>query len=404
MLLPAVAAAADWSTLQSYQQTITRDHFTELLENVYAPSGGSVDYLRYETNAVMIFSTATQTGAPLLKLEFAATSETAKPPGSPFKDIAAVQALNNPTNAPLHGLRIVLDPGHIGGAWARVEERYLKIEKNDWPVQEAALNLFVAHLVKAKLEAAGATVLMTRDGYEPVTTNRPEDFVKEAEAQMGKFMPFDGLPMEFRQAARADSLRRRQELMFYRSAEISARAEKVNGELKPDLTLCLHFNAVDTDDRLELVDENGLAVFVHGNYLADELRSDDQKFCLFNKLLDGSHDVEMTVAKCIVAAFQKTTALPPAYTAKGGTMYPVDTNHYVYARNLAANRLYCGPVVFLEPYYMNNRTVYHRIQAGDYDGTREFEGASYRSIFRDYADAVAEGVIEAYRATKNGDP
>jgi hypothetical protein len=64
----------------------------------------------------------------------------------------------------------------------------------------------------------------------------------------------------------------------------------------------------------------------------------------------------------------------------------------VYARNLAANRLINGPVVFLEPYYQNNRIVYQRIQLGDYEGTREIEKKSYRSIYREYADAVAEGL------------
>ena len=71
-------------------------------------------------------------------------------------------------------------------------------------------------------------------------------------------------------------------------------------------------------------------------------------------------------------------------------------NPYVVARNLAANREYDGPVVCTEPYFMNNHIVYQRLLAGDYDGTRDFDGKPYASIFREYADCVAQGLVKAY--------
>ena len=55
-----------------------------------------------------------------------------------------------------------------------------------------------------------------------------------------------------------------------------------------------------------------------------------------------------------------------------------------------------GPVVFLEPYFMNNATVYRRIQLGDYDGTQDVDGQDLPSIFREYADAVVRGLIAFY--------
>ena len=35
---------------------------------------------------------------------------------------------------------------------------------------------------------------------------------------------------------------------------------------------------------------------------------------------------------------------------------------------------------------------------GDYNGTKKIEGKEYRSIFREYADAVAEGLKKALTA------
>ena len=74
------------------------------------------------------------------------------------------------------------------------------------------------------------------------------------------------------------------------------------------------------------------------------------------------------------------------------------TNEYLWARNLLANRIFECPVVYLEPYCMNNAETYARIQAGDYDGEREIAGKVRRSIFREYADAIVAGA-RAYYST-----
>jgi hypothetical protein len=41
---------------------------------------------------------------------------------------------------------------------------------------------------------------------------------------------------------------------------------------------------------------------------------------------------------------------------------------------------------------MNNAETYARIQAGDYAGEREVAGKMRRSIFREYADAIVDGL------------
>ena len=58
-------------------------------------------------------------------------------------------------------------------------------------------------------------------------------------------------------------------------------------------------------------------------------------------------------------------------------------------------------MVYIEPYVMNSPEVFARVQAGDYDGTRPFGGVERKSIFREYADAVAEGLANYYR-TRSG--
>ena len=257
---------------------------------------------------------------------------------------------------------------------------------------EGELTLQVARLLKDRLTAAGFEVVLTRSTLQPVTTKRPADFAAEA-IQWAQALPrFEGWPALEREAAVADAARQHAELLFYRTAEIAARATLVNETIKPYLTLCLHFNAVAWDECQHLVDDNRLLFFVHGNYLAGELTDDDQKLRLFQKLLARGSSTELFLAQKIASKLATATGLPAFHYATSDVAARTGSNPYVYARNLAANRLFDGPVVYLEPYFMNNRIVYQRCQLDDYDGTREVDGRHYKSIFREYADAVAEAL------------
>ena len=53
-------------------------------------------------------------------------------------------------------------------------------------------------------------------------------------------------------------------------------------------------------------------------------------------------------------------------------------------------------MVYFEPYVMNSSDVFARIQAGDYEGTRTINGVERKSIFREYADSVVNGLVEYY--------
>ena len=45
---------------------------------------------------------------------------------------------------------------------------------------------------------------------------------------------------------------------------------------------------------------------------------------------------------------------------------------------------------------MNSRSVFKRIQAGDYQGRKSIGGTSQPSIYREYADSVAAGLAKYY--------
>ena len=398
--LSALAEAPDWRLLDPYQETITRDDFTTLLETLYAPRGGWQPWIRLDPDAAVIRKGLIPLD-DLFTLRFAPDAAHAKPlPPAYWKPRAGLPPAAPPADQPLAGVRIALDPGHLGGRWARLEERWFQIGDSP-PVMEGEMTLGVARRLAGRLRSLGAArVDLVRDGDEPSTARRPPDLADDARrvlAEGGVTQPrasYDGPADPQRQL----SIPWMSEMLFTR-ADIRARGRKVNETLRPDLVVCLHFNAEAWGDpaRPELVPKNHLHLLVNGCYGPEEIAKADVRFEMLLKLLDRSAREELPAAESVAAALAAATGLPP-YEYTGPNAIRVGGSPYVWARNLLANRLYTCPVVYAEPYVMNSAEVFARVQAGDYDGTRDFGGVQRKSIFREYADAVAEGLAAYYRA------
>src|SRR5207245_10737284 len=76
---------------------------------------------------------------------------------------------------PLSGLNVALDPGHLGGRWAKMEERWLQVDDKP-PVEEGELTWRVAKILAPKLRAVGAEVSLARPPDRPTRPLRPDDF------------------------------------------------------------------------------------------------------------------------------------------------------------------------------------------------------------------------------------
>jgi hypothetical protein len=254
------------------------------------------------------------------------------------------------------------------------------------------------------LRNLGAKVSFVRRSGEPTTGKRPDDFRELAK----KILIRNGVPqpradvLDSNDPEKEHTIRWQSEILFYRYSEIRRRAALVNFKLHPDLVLCLHFNAEGWGDPNDpsLTDLNHLHLLVNGSYLAEELELDDERFEMIRRLLSRAYDEELPLADTIAVAMARGTGLPPyAYPTTNSTTR-VGASGYVYARNLLATRLYRCPVVYCEPYVMNSNDVFARIQAGDYEGTRNINGVERKSIFREYADSVANGLVGYYTTVR----
>lgn len=389
--LSPLAPPPVWSSLDPFQETIAHDDFLKLLHDVYAPAEAAKGVIEVGPDAATI-----QTGTPAAyTLRFAVAGQ--EKPAPRFWRTAAALEPALPAK-PLAGVKIALDAGHLGGPWARMEERFLQVGESK-PVTEGDLTLRVATLLKPRLEALGAVVTLVRASTDPVTAQRPADLRAAARAdlaQQGHPAPHETY-RDFDDPRRGGSVQFQSELLFYRTSEIRARATLVNTRLQPDLTICLHLNAEAWGDPQHpaFVPHNHLHVLLNGCYSAAELKHDDVRLDMLLKLLSRCYPEERATAEAVAASLAKATGLPP-YTYTTGNALPIGDTGYLWARNLLANRLYQTPVIFLEPYVMNSELIWERVQAGDYEGEIELGGVRRKSLFREYADAVAEGLRDYY--------
>lgn len=378
--LSALAEPPDWPKLETYQNTISREAFEQLLTTVFTTGQAWRNFIEISDTEARI-----KTGDPgadgIFHLRFATPELTLAAPRH-WKNADELPPAT--PEKPLDGLKIAIDPGHIGGPWAKMEERWFAIG-NGTPVCEGDMTLQVANLLKPRLEALGAIVSLVRDKTEPVTSIRPESLLSIAKTQS---------------TATPQSPQKTAERLFYRTAEIHARAKLVNETLQPDLVLCLHFNAEEWGDPVSptLIDHTHLHLLVNGGYSDDEVSLTDQRFALLQKLLQRTQQEEISVGSSIAGRFSEIAGLPPyQYPSDSPNVRPIPNQPYLWARNLLANRLYDCPVIFMEPYVMNSTIDYARIQAGDFEGLREIGGKMQPSLFREYADAVASGLANHYR-------
>ena len=395
--LSPLGSAPDWSRLDPYQGTISKEEFVGLLANVYAIDGADQLTIRVDEDHAEI---KTGTEAPY-RLRFAPDDESATSVARYWRPANALGPA--PPEQPLQGLWVALDPGHLGGQWARMEERWYRMETGE-AVKEGEMTLLTARRLKTKLESAGAIVSLVRNKLGPTTTQRPSDFealAREDLKRIGIEDPQETYVFEDPPEIRRRTLQWHQEKYFYRTSEIRARAQKVNERIQPDLVLCLHFNAEAWGDPTKpaFVPRNHFHILVNGAYSVPEIGRHDERFLMLLKLLQRCHAEEAAVADEIAKAVARRTQLP-AFDYLTNNVKRFSANPYLYARNLMANRLFECPVVYLEPYVMNCQEVFDRVQAGPYQGTRKIGDREVENLYEEYAQGVYEGMVAYYQKAR----
>ncbi len=388
----------EWGALSRFDGRMSRAQFEEKLQTIFDPFGGLRMFLKITEFSVEVFSTTTQETL-LATIGFATTQQ--PPPVRPSPEGAAFQSGSSNS---LQGLTLMIDPADIGGAWGPMENRS-SYYKGYGRIQEGDLNLLVSKLLADRLRQLGAAVYVTRDSSEPVC--------KASIPEVAKIVPYVLserpyiLACTFR--SRTRNIRKSSpiyerivaEVLLTKNLEALARAEMSAGTIKPDLTIVLQFNASPASRHLKLTKINRNILFIEGAYTAHELTKDPrQRYRLLTKLLQDVTPTEILAATAIANRLSEATGFPPVGYGDSKTTRAIEGSPYVVARNLLLPREHEGPVVVTEPYFMNEPVTLQRLLAGDFEGVRDFGGQQLPSIYREYADAVANGLLDAFFAAK----
>jgi len=382
--LSTLAIDPDWKELAKYQRRITKERFLEELETIYSEQDAWKLAVRIHSEYADIRAKDNN----IFRLYFGPSDHV--PKNLRYWRVAEELPRNtNIEKEPLKHLKVAIDPGHIGGEWAKMEGRWYQLNGKGIEIKEGELTLLTSKLIKQKLQSLGAEVVLLRDQHQPVTKLRPEHFKELAR----KILRSRGQEPESR------ALRRESELLFYRKHEIRRRAHIINNTIKPDLTICVHFNAESwgNPNNPKLINKNHLHLLVNGNYSSTEFRLEDNRFHLFKRLLQNTHHEELAISISVASSMAKETGLPPYHYSTSNAKLINEQQPYIYARNLLANRIYHCPVIFLEPYVMNSSTFYNRVIAGTYSGEKMVSGKKRKSLIHEYADGVVEGLVNYYR-------
>lgn len=394
--LARLGSPPDWSRLDPFQGTMLRDEFVYLLRHCYARSPEEADdTIRIEEDRALILK---QSSAPEAGwYDFRFKTGTPLPASGPRYWRRPLEVDDLPPNStrPLEGLRIAIDPGHIGGKWVTWDDRHFKLGGPDTlEVREGEMTLIVAQLLRRDLTLLGAEVQLTRESNNPVTRDRVENLQEAARAYL----------ISRGQVPSAGLIASTAKAMFAISSEIRARGELVNRTIQPDLALCLHFDASPwPGGRPAFRSPNHLHLILNGCYSRDEIREDDTRLEMVLRIAQRIYHEEVQMADVVSRTLQAETRLP-AFSYDGTSGMSVSDNEYVWARNLLANRVFMCPVLFFEPFCMNHAETHARVQEGPYPGLREVNGIYRKNIYQEYADGVTAGLVRYFRHQRQRTP
>lgn len=323
---------------------------------------------------------------------------------------------SNEARLPLAGLRIALDPGHMGGTfWDKKTGKYVQDSKGRI-VSEGVIALQTALLLKKEFQSLGAQVLVTHETLGAVSDQDVNTFditpYAQAELRDNIHAPWF---IKLIQSAKNDkellqlfdnSAERKKlfsesnrDFYFIRRTDLWARVNKIN-QWNPDLVLIIHFDTDDSGDHNGGVNPkapNATKAYVVGGYQVNELGSRSARQYFARHLLDQrSWDQSVRMSQSILKNF--TTQMGLKLASSGGeSAYAVAPG--VFARNLVIPRMLKAPVMsYLECLFYNNPAEFERFYNTKYPLDIGGKNYPYSDRLLQVVNSIRDGVLQFYQA------
>lgn len=329
-----------------------------------------------------------------------------------------LEARSNPASKPLAGLRIALDPGHMGGAFWDARTGKHVHDGHGHALSEGVLNLQVTLLLEKAFRDLGADVLVTHHNLGPVSQTdfakmdlRPyalnelrentlapwfQNLLASGEADSDElFSSFDSNPAVKGVFARTDANR---DKFFILREDLIARSDAIN-EFRADIALVIHFDTSDPPNDssgLNPAHYDGTKVYVVGSYDAAELSSREARSYFARHLLDAtSWDASLKLGRSVVDHLK--TGLGIKFdTFGGGSSLEVEPG--VFARNLGVSRRVTDrALTYVECLYYNDPAEFSALYDAHHPLKIDGEDHPYSDRLAQVADSIQAGVVSFVR-------
>jgi len=340
---------------------LSREQIERRLNLVLVKSPELFDQMRLTDTSWSLYATAgekQEAKAPIFELQL-------RPAGP--------SVASNRVVGGLKGKKIAIDPGHLGGKYARVEERYIDMKANpaissseQIQFDEGTLTVLTARKLRSFLEDEGAEVFLTRT--EPGESVYPIPFDKwkgspEYDKAIDDKVSLISDPQK-KAEAKAFFTTAKDNVLFrslYNNLDIKERARLIN-EFKTAATVAIHYNAAGGNDPVSGqnlgTSRNYHMVFVPGAFAKGELGTEEARYHFIRLLVGSEVDDSILLSSAIATHFQ-SLQVPLAAASEESAPYlqkfclPTHAEG-VFCRNLALIRLIRGPIGYGESLCQDN--------------------------------------------------
>jgi N-acetylmuramoyl-L-alanine amidase len=382
---------AQYSDFDRYQGVLTRQELEAKLP--YLGSGAALnDYITITDTSLRVYPSSDHKQADQPEFVLRLGTQQQRQAGRLFEpDVTSPK--------PLQGLRVALDPGHLGGDMALIEERFVDLDLGigddgkpmRFQFNEGTLAVATAKLIQRQLQAYGATVMLTKEkpgqsvyhqsfdawcaktfdmqgADEWLTVAGQKKVIAYLRRQ--SYVPSQQRDLAARlwrieRAPHADKVFMLKQTVFrlgYNTLDLQARAVKINA-FNPHVTLVIHYNAVGSGT--EVARGNYSMTFVPGSFLVGELSSRRARYELVRLLVTDDLKESIKVAGSIAKHMEQTLTLPlmgAAYDITGNVVFVAPG---IFCRNLLLTRCIHGVLCYGETLIQNNAEEAQRLAQKD---------------------------------------
>lgn len=265
----------------------------------------------------------------------------------------------------LKGIKIAIDPGHIGGSYhmGEAESRCMTLAIDSTKriqLVEGNLTFFTAVLLKYKLDSMGAQTMLTRSdtGLSSLGITFWEWKKKIKNKNYLDSLIGDHLITE--KDLHLLNAHLPDKVLFadvFSSLDMAVRAEKIN-TFQPDLTVIIHYNVNEKNTGWNhTTDKDYVMAFVPGCITAENMKTLEGKLNFLRLFISSDIEQSIKLSSSVVNNISIALHVPLAqktdasYLAQHCLSTPA---RGVYSRDLELTRLIKGPLVYSEPLYQDN--------------------------------------------------